>query len=139
MKRFLLSLLMLAFLSPLALRADEIIVGTEESSTQVVPFRSANNYSYTQSIYLKDEVSQNGTAMTITKLAYKCASSGFTFTGDIKIYVGLTDMTTHTGAASDWLSNLTLVFSGTNIVVGDEEWETFTFDTPYEYNATSHS
>ena len=138
MRKFLLSLLMLAFISPLALRADEIIVGTEESSTMVVPFRSANNYSYTQSIYLKDEVSLNGTAMTITEIAYKRASSGYTFTGDIKIYVGITDMTTHTGPSTDWLTDLTLVFSGTNIVVGDEEWETFTFDTPYEYSATKN-
>ena len=37
---------------------------------------------------------------------------------------------------SEWTpeSELTLVYSGENVVVGDDAWEIFQFDTPYEYS-----
>ena len=62
MRKFLLSLLLLVVFSPLALRADEVVVGTADgTSTLVVPFRNNQTASYTQSVYPKEEV---GGAMT---------------------------------------------------------------------------
>lgn len=134
MRKFLLSLLMLAFLSPLALRADEIIVGTSDGTpSAVVPFRNNQTASYTQSIYPQAEI---GGATTITAVAFNCATPTLTTNAKVKIYVGETDKTTHTNY-SDWLENPTLVYEG-EVTIGGEEWETFTFNAPYEYSGTKN-
>ena len=138
MRKFLLSLLLLVVFSPLALRADEVIVGTADGSTIVVPFRNNNTASYTQTIYPQSEV---GGAMTITAVAFSCNTPNQTTTSStVKVYIGETDKTTHTNAA-DWLTEsdgLTLVYEGTNVVLGGEEWENFTFTAPYEYSGTKN-
>ena len=109
MRKFLLSLLMLAFISPLSMRADEIIVGTSDGNpSAVVPFRNNNAASYTQSIYPMAEI---GGAKTITAVAFNCATPEYSTTATVKIYVGETDKTTHANA-SDWLENPTLVYEG---------------------------
>ena len=48
MRKFLLSLLLLVVFSPLALRADEVIVGTADGTTPtaVVPFRNTSDATY---------------------------------------------------------------------------------------------
>ena len=120
MRKFLLSLLLLVVFSPLALRADEVIVGTADGSTIVVPFRNNQTASYTQTIYPQSEV---GGAMTITAVAFSCNTPNQTTTSStVKVYIGETDKTTHTNAA-DWLTEsdgLTLVYEGTNVVLGGE-------------------
>ena len=50
MRKFLLSLLLLVVLSPLALRAGEVPVGTVSGSANTVPFNTMKANSYTQSI-----------------------------------------------------------------------------------------
>ncbi len=136
MRKFLLSLLMLAFLAPLTLRADEIIVGTSDGiSSAVVPFRNNNTASYTQSIYPKAEI---GGAATITAVAFNCETPAQTTAATVKIYVGETDKTTHVNSA-DWLTEteLTLVYEGA-VTLGGEEWENFEFIAPYEYSGTKN-
>ena len=136
MRKFLLSLLLLAVFSPLALRADEVIVGTADgtAATVVVPFRNSKAASYTQSVYLKEDV---GGAMTITAVAFNCATPTETATSNVKIYIGETDKATHASAA-DWLTDLTLVYEGNNVTLGGEEWENFTFSTAYNYSGTKN-
>ena len=138
MRKFLLSLLLLVVFSPLALRADEVIVGTADGTTLVVPFRNNQTASYTQTIYPQSEV---GGAMTITAVAFSCNTPAQTTTSStVKVYVGETDKTTHASAA-DWLTEsdgLTLVYEGSNVVLGGEEWESFTFTSPYEYSGTKN-
>ena len=92
MRKFLLSLLLLVVFSPLALRADEVIVGTADgtAATVVVPFRNNMSASYTQSVYSKEEV---GGAMTITAVAFNCATPTETTSSNVKIYIGETDLT----------------------------------------------
>ena len=86
MRKFLLSLLLLVVFSPLALRADEVIVGTADgTSTLVVPFRNNQPASYTQSVYPKEEV---GGAMTITAVAFSCNTPTQTTTSCVKVYIG---------------------------------------------------
>ena len=134
MRKFLLSLLMLAFISPLALRADEIIVGTSDGTpSAVVPFRNNQTASYTQSIYPQAEI---GGATTITAVAFNCATPTLTTNAKVKIYVGETDKTTHVNYL-DWLENPTLVYEG-EVTIGGEEWESFTFNAPYEYSGTKN-
>ena len=140
MRKFLLSLLLLVVFSPLALRADEVIVGTADGTTPtaVVPFRNTSDATYTQSIYYKENV---GGAKTITAVAFSCNTPTQTATAStVKVYIGETDKTSHLSAA-DWLTEsdgLTLVYEGTNVVLGGEEWENFTFTAPYEYSGNKN-
>ena len=137
MRKFLLSLLLLAVFSPLALRADEVIVGTADgSSTLVVPFRNNQTASYTQSVYPKEEV---GGAMTITAVAFSCNAPTQTTTSYVKVYIGETDLTYFTNSA-DWVTDeegRTLVYEG-SVTLGGEEWENFVFTAPYEYSGTKN-
>ena len=136
MRKFLLSLLLLVVFSPLALRADEVIVGTVSSTTTaVVPFRNTATDTYTQSIYPQTEV---GGAMTITAVAFNCDTPTQSTTSNVKIYIGETDKHTHVNA-SDWLTEadgLTLVYEGANVTIGGAEWVNFAFNAPYEYSGT---
>ena len=140
MRKFLFSLLLLVIFSPLALRADEVIVGTADGTTPtaVVPFRNTSDATYTQSIYYKENV---GGAKTITAVAFSCNTPTQTSTAStVKVYIGETDKTTHLSAA-DWLAEsdgLTLVYEGVNVVLGGEEWENFTFTAPYEYSGNKN-
>ena len=122
MRKFLLSLMLMVFIAPLALRADEVIVGTADgTSTLVVPFRNNQTASYTQSIYPQAEV---GGAMTITAVAFSCNTPNQTTTSNVKIYIGETDKTTHANS-SDWITDeegRTLVYEGA-VTLGGEEWE----------------
>ena len=137
MRKFLLSLLLLVVFSPLALRADEVIVGTADgTSTLVVPFRNNQTASYTQSVYPKEEV---GGAMTITAVAFSCNTPTQTTTSNVKVYIGETDLTYFTNSA-DWVTDeegRTLVYEGT-VTLGGEEWENFVFTAPYEYSGTKN-
>ena len=135
MRKFLSCLFLLAILSPLALRADNKIVGTidNNSVTAVVPFRNTSAASYTQSIYPQSEV---GGAGTISAVAFSCSTPDQTMSADVKIYIGETTKTTHASSA-DW-ETLTLVYEGTGVVLGGEEWENFVFSTPYEYSGTNN-
>ena len=133
MRKFLLSLMLMVLVSPLALRADEVIVGTADgTSTLVVPFRNNKTATYTQSVYPKEEV---GGAMTITAVAFSCNTPNQTTTSNVKIYIGETDLTYFSNSA-DWLTDeqgRTLVYEGA-VTLGGEEWENFTFTAPYEYS-----
>ena len=133
MRKFLLSLLLLVVLAPSALRADEVIVGTiGTTSANTVPFNTMKADSYTQSIYPMNEI---GGAMTITEVAYSCKSPNITITSSVKVYIGETEKTAHVGA-EDWLTSeeLKLVYEGTGITLGGKDWESFTFNAPYNYS-----
>ena len=133
MRKFLLSLLLLVVFSPLALRADEVIVGTADlDPTHVVPFRTNNAASYSQTIYPKDEIGK----MTISSLAFNCATPDVTTTANVKLYVGETSRESLDNS-SGWVQNLTLVFDGA-VTLGGEEWENFIFTAPYEYSGTQN-
>ena len=134
MRKFLLSLLLLAVFSPLALRADEVIVGTADlEPTHVVPFKTNSAATYSQTIYPKDKI---GKAMSIASLAFNCATPNVTTTANIKLYVGETSQESLDNS-SGWVQNLTLVFDGP-VTLGGEEWENFTFTAPYEYSGTQN-
>ena len=138
MRKFLLSLLLLVVFSPLALRADEVIVGTADgtAATVVVPFRNNMSASYTQSVYSKEEV---GGAMTITAVAFNCATPTETTSSNVKIYIGETDLT-YFENSGNWLTDdqgRTLVYEGA-VTLGGEEWENFTFSKAYNYSGTKN-
>ena len=139
MRKFLLSLLLLVVFSPLALRADEVIVGTADgtSPTATVPFRNSSFVAtYTQSIYPKEEI---GGAKTITAVAFNCSTPTQTTTSNVKIYIGEIEKISHDNY-NDWVTDeegRTLVYEGT-VTLGGEEWENFVFTAPYEYSGTKN-
>lgn len=130
--------MLLVMFAPFALNAGEIIVGNGTSNTNTAPFRNSSAYSWVEMIYQSDEIGQ---ACEITSLSYQCVTAGFfgTLTAtELKVY--LAEVTKSELATNNFTpeSELTLVYSGTNVEIGDEEWETLTFDTPFNYSGENN-
>ena len=107
--------------------------GSDE--TFAVPVNNLYNYTYTQIIYDKNEIS----AGTIMAIGFEYASATpMTNKGTVKIYMKHTDKTSFT-ADNDWVTGLTesdLVYSGDlNCEIG---WNTFQLTTPFVYNGTQN-
>ena len=131
MKKLLLILVMMV-MAPSIMKADEIIVGKETGSTNTNPFLSYIHHSWTEIIYQAEEIGQ---ACTIESIAFNFVE-GLPFAiNELNIYFAETTKTEFANK-SEWTpeSELTLVYSGENVVVGDDAWEIFQFDTPYEYS-----
>ncbi|MBO7286652.1 MAG: hypothetical protein J6U85_00305, partial [Bacteroidales bacterium] len=133
MKRFLSMLLMVMLLSPLTMKADEILVGTATGHSNLGPFVNSYPHSWIEMIYTAEEIGQ---ACTIGSIAYQYAEGPKFPLNEIKIYLAETTKTSFETKA-DWTpeNELKLVYSGVNVVIGgDEEWEVFELDTPFEYS-----
>ncbi|MBE6336188.1 MAG: hypothetical protein E7066_05880, partial [Lentimicrobiaceae bacterium] len=133
MKKVLLSLLLLVFMAPFAMRADEVVIGQGTGSDYNTPFNVFYKISWHESIY---PASSFDMPCVINSVAYHCATTDVTYpTTEINIYMGMTQRNS-IESTTDWtpMEDLTLVYSGSDIVLGDEEWESFTLDTPFEYS-----
>lgn len=116
--------------------ADHII-GNGTSNSYYSPMCNYYNNSYAEMIYPASEL---GGAGTITALSFDVASSSSLDYSSLKIYLGTRSSSTYS-STSDWtpFDGLSLVYSRTNGSVGSATgWETYTFDTPYEYNGTDN-
>ena len=138
MKKFLLSLMLMVMFAPFALHADEIIVGNGTSNTNMAPFGNSYAYSWMEMIYQGSEIGQ---ACDITSLSFQCATTGAFGTMTVsEMNVYLAEVTKSQLATGSFTpeSDLTLVYSGTNVVIGEEEWETLTLDTPFSYSGNNN-
>ena len=131
MKKLLLILVMMV-MAPSIMKADELIVGTATDNKNAVPFLNSYPNSWMEMIYTAEEIGQ---ACTIGSIAFQYVAGPTLETNDLRIYLAETDKSAF-GSKSDWTpkEELTLVYSGTNVVLGDDAWETFKFDTPFEYS-----
>jgi hypothetical protein len=131
MKKLILILVMMVMI-PSIMKADEIVVGTATDNKNAVPFLNSYPNSWMEMIYTAEEI---GPACTIGSIAFQYVAGPTLETNDLRIYLAETDRAEF-ASKSDWTpeSELTLVYSGNNVVIGDEEWETFKFDTPFEYS-----
>ena len=131
MKKLLLILVMMVMASSVV-KADEIIVGTKTDEKNAVPFLNSYPNSWMEMIYTAEEIGQ---ACTIGSIAFQYVAGPTLETNDLRIYLAETDRTEF-ASKSDWTpeEELTLVYSGTGVVIGDDAWETFKFDTPFEYS-----
>ena len=131
MKKFLLSLMLMVVLFPLTMKAQEIVVGEATDNKNVAPFVNSYPHSWCEVVY---HVSEIGQACTIENIAFQYVSGEQYTTNEIKIYLAETTKASFDDK-SQWTAEdeLTLVYTGTNVVLGDEEWETFKLDTPFEY------
>ena len=132
MKKNLLFLMLMVVLFPLTMKAQEIIVGEATGDKNLAPFLNSYQNSWLEMVYTADEIGQ---ACTIGSIAFKYVGGPILPTNDLRIYLAETDKEKFM-EKTDWTpeEELTLVYSGTNVPIGGDEWETFKLDTPFEYS-----
>lgn len=131
MKKFLLSIIMIVALMPLTVKADEIIVGEGTDAKNVAPFVTSYPHSWCEVIY---EASEIGKACNIDSIAFNTVDGPQLTVDEIKIYLAETTKSKFANKL-EWTAEdeLTLVYSGTNVVLGDDKWETFKLDAIFNY------
>lgn len=140
MKKLFLFFSILFSVMPFMMKAEELTIGDGVNYTYGAPFNNYYLYSWNEAIYLSDEI---GGKCAITSISYHCAKGypigtnlGYPIgTNFINIYMGETSRSS-ISSVTDWTpeSDLTLVYSGENIVLGDAEWEEFVLDVPFDYS-----
>ncbi|MBR5215027.1 MAG: T9SS type A sorting domain-containing protein [Bacteroidales bacterium] len=102
------------------------------------PGEPAKLDSWVEQLYTAEEI---GGARTIERVSFpiKCTVASEEYrtpvtTKEIKIYLAETTATDYANQTWTAEENLTLVFSDTDIIIGDQEWETFEFDAPFNYS-----
>ena len=135
MRKFLTTLLLLVFMAPYAMKADEVIIGTGTEESYNVPFSTDYTYSWCEIIYPGSEV---GGAGTIHSIAFHCNAADTiptTTLTELDVYMGVTQRD-HMSSNLDWTpaADLSLVYSGVNVVIGDTKWETIKLDEPFYYS-----
>ena len=112
-----------------------------QSDYQYLPFYGYYKFTYSQQIYDASEL--NTGATEISSISFKCSGApSAAYTGGIHIWLGQTDKSTFANN-TDYVdvNTLTEVFAmpeteSYQYVAG--EWNTFTFDTPFQYDGTSN-
>lgn len=109
--------------------AQIITIGDSASINYRIPFSLNNNYSYSQQIYLQNEINQAGVICGIS--LYKSETINFNRT--VKIYLAEINKSEFL-YNSDWVhaNYLREVFSG-NVNFDQEGWCYINFNTPFEY------
>ncbi len=136
MRKFLLLIALIVAGAGVISAQNEITIGNGTSSDYNAPFNNYYRHSWNETIYQKGDI---GGAGTITSVSYQRASGSSYYTQTIKIYMGETTRSS-ISSSTDWTpaSQLTLVYSGSNIVIGDTEWEKFVLNTPFEYSGENN-
>lgn len=114
----------------------DVTVGTSTYDSYYYPFYNYQKYSTTQTIYTKSEV---GSAGRIKSISYY-VNTASSYTCDIKIYMAHKSATTFS-SASDGVpyNNMVLVYSNSSAIIGRSTgWETYTLDSPFEYNGVDN-
>ncbi len=111
---------------------DLILTIGSGNLNQGLPMTTANQYSYSQSIYLQSEI--NYPSKSITKL-YWYYAGGAVYTDNIRIYMGHTNLNAFPSATS-WvpLTSLTCVYDGTITTTSSAGWIVLNLSSPFIYN-----
>jgi hypothetical protein len=131
MKKLLLMLLMAVLFSVSFLWAD-VQIGTGTVTGQSLPIEPYYGYTYSQVIYLQNEIQAAG---QITAIEYQAVSTAGYGPDDIVIYMGHTDLALFE-ANTSWVdvNSLTTVYTGTLSVPAGGGVVTIQLDTPFSYN-----
>lgn len=119
----------------LHVQAQEVQIGSGDLTNTRYPICSDHSYSYTQQIYVQNQIQQSG---SITKLRFYFADGNIDFTNnniDWGIYMGHTTKTSFTGN-DDWvpLTSMTEVFNGQVSYPAVGNWLEIILTTAFEYN-----
>ena len=129
-KRLLLSMLLCFAFFGLA-RAEIVEIGDGTSAGNYTPIGTYYNYSFTEQLYLAEEIGMAGTIQSIGfNYAYSTPKDF-----PIEVYMKAVDATDLSSAIS--IEDGDLVFSGTLSVSGPG-WATIELDTPFVYDGTSN-
>lgn len=118
------------------LRADEIQIGTGNSTDYNLPTHSNYDYSLTQQIYTAEEIeTAGGGDGTINSISFYNAGSEKTRTLDV--YLANTDKASFANS-SDWIAitSSNLVYSG-SVTFTAGTWTTITFTMPFAYDGSN--
>ena len=114
--------------------AQTITIGEGNGMTDMVPYNTFYNYSFTEQIYLANEIEYAGAIKAVSfRLAY---SYNTECTSDIVVYMKNVSRSAFDDT-SDYepVSEDNIVFSGPwTIPANYDGWLTITFDTPFLYN-----
>ena len=132
-------LFLIAFLAmALMAKAQTITIGEGNGMTDVVPYNTFYNYSFTEQIFLASEIEYAGNIKAVSfRLAY---SYNTEHTSDIVVYLKNVSRSTFEDA-SDYepVTEEDIVFSGPWTIPADYDgWITIDFDTPFAYNGTNN-
>ena len=115
-------------------KAQTITIGEGNGMTDMVPYNTFYNYSFTEQIYLVNEIEFAGAIKAVSfRLAY---SYNTEYTSDIVVYLKNVSRSTFADT-SDYepVAEDNMVFSGPWTIPADYDgWVTITFDTPFLYN-----
>lgn len=112
---------------------EDVEIGTNGTTNSYLPFYGLWNYAYSQQIIDAEEI--NTTAGNIYSVSFNCSSApASTSTGNIKIWMANTTKSVFDNN-TDYIdpSTLTLVYEGPSSYTYHTGWNTFTFNTPFEY------
>ncbi len=118
------------------LRADEIQIGSGNSTDYNLPTHSNYDYSLTQQIYTAEEIeTAGGGDGIINSISFYNAGSEKTRTLDV--YLANTDKASFANS-SDWIAitSSNLVYSG-SVTFASGTWTTITFTTPFSYDGSN--
>ena len=128
-KKLILFLMVLLFGSTSFLRADEVQIGSGETTNSYLPSYSLYNYSLTQQIYTAAEIGVS--AGTINSIAFY--NGGSEKTRDYDLYLVNTDKAAF-ASTTDWITVAATdkYFTG-SVTMAAGEWTTLTLSTPFSY------
>jgi len=132
-------LFLIAFLAmALMAKAQTITIGEGNGMTDVVPYNTFYNYSFTEQIFLASEIEYAGTIKAVSfRIAY---SYNTEYTSDIVVYLKNVSRSTFEDPADyEPVTEEDIVFTGTWTIPADYDgWITIEFDTPFAYNGTDN-
>jgi hypothetical protein len=112
-------------------------IGTGNVTNSNVPLYTYYGYSWSEAIYLKDEILNK---KTIDKISYHTGNSGSNLVmTNQKIWMKHTSLSSYTSNAYPDPANngYTLVFDG-SVTFNSNQWITIPLTTPFEYNGTDN-
>ena len=119
---------------------ESITIGTTgDGDSQTAPMALFTKDSWVEQLYKASEI---GKACTIERISFATKpanqySEPFV-TKEIKIYLAETTKFDYSDNALTPETDLKLVYSDTDIIIGDQEWETFEFDNPFNYGGVKN-
>ena len=126
-KNYILTLLF-SFLFAFSFQA-QVVVGEGTTVNEEMPIEPFYKFSYSQVIYLANEINASG---TITGLKYTANPETDLANSDgWDVWIGHTSLSAHGAAFAD-ISELTQVYTG-NVTIANQV-VSITLDTPFEYN-----
>jgi hypothetical protein len=131
-------LLIASLAMALMANAQTITIGEGNGMTDAVPYNTFYNYSFTEQIFLANEIDYAGNIKAVSfRLAY---SYNTEYTSDIVVYLKNVSRSTFEDT-SDYepVTEEDIVFSGPWTIPADYDgWITIEFDTPFAYNGTDN-